>query len=193
MTENETTPALSPAQWTVNLWQGEDILRIREAEDAVANAMPTNSLGMPLRLGDTSSVTEAVARRDELQREAKPRAIQVTVERLPRKLFRDLVKKHPPRDGDEGDKEYGFNQEDLAEELLAYDKEGKRTIVAPAFKSSASRQEFLDDLSDAQFTLLFEAAYEVNRGGVPDPKADMSLRVTQIYGETSKLPERLGD
>ncbi len=195
MTEAKPTeqPVLNPTQWTVNLWQGDDLFRIQEAEDAVAEAMPTNALGQPLRLGDTSALTEAVARRDELQREAAPRAIQATVQRLPRKLFRDLVKKHPPRDGDEEDKEYGFNQEELAEELLAYDKDGAKTLIAPTFKSRAFRQEFLDDLSDAQFTVLFGAAYAVNRGGVPDPKADMSSRVSQIYAETSRSPERLGD
>lgn len=182
----DETPILNPTQWTVKLWHGDDLFRIQEAEEAVAAAMPTNALGVPLRLGDTTALDAAVTRRDELQQEAEPRAIKATVQRLPRKQFRELVKKHPPREGDEGDKEYGFNQEALADDLVP------PSLVAPKFKSDAFKEEFLDNLSDAQFGLLFDAAYAVNRGGVPDPKADMSSRVSQIYGETSTSPERLG-
>lgn len=183
---SDETPVLNPTQWTVNLWQGDDLFRIQEAEQAVAAAMPTNSLGVPIRLGDTSALTEAVAYRDQLRDEAEPRAIKATVQRLPRKQFRDLIKAHPPREGDEADKEIGFNEEAVADELVP------ACLVAPEFKSPAFREEFLDNLSDAQFGLLFDAAYAVNRGGVPDPKADMSSRVSQIYGETSTSPERLG-
>lgn len=189
-----TDAELKPTQICVPLFQGDDMRRVQEAFEAIEDAKRRYATLATVaktatgnRLGDGDGLEEArlevlrlAAEYDDLVNDAKTRAVAVVVEHLGRKQWRTLTVECPPREGVKGDENLGFDEEKMGDLLLMH--EG--TIVEPAFPSVAAKQAWLDKRSDAQFELLFNAAYTVNRGSLPDPKANMLSTLTQIFDAT---------
>lgn len=161
--------SVTPRTAEVVIYQGDDLARIAELRRAVEVAGA--NIG-PARIGDTSpSPAQAAAQEyDDFVTEAAERAVLVTLRQLPRKEWRELRAKHPPRKDNEDDAAAGFNIETLGDDLVP------AAIVSPEFPSRADRDEFLDSLADADFERLMLTAHALNTQPVADPKAQPSLR-----------------
>lgn len=176
---------------TVLLFQGDDLDPIsesaRDAERAVKTAPPS-------RLGDAEGPAhESLKAFDDLMDEATDRALKVRLTALPRKAYRDLLHKHPVRmvqseDGErvnDEDAGWGFNRETFGDDIVP------ACVDADQFASAEQRDEFLDALSDGDFTKLYSAAVTLNQSQGPDPKVRLSSHLAPTSDETSTSPERL--
>lgn len=189
-------PEIKPRTQEVPLFQGGDLARIKELSKAVESALGRTSVR---RLGEGSSdATAAAAEHDAFVEEAKARAVIVTIVALGRRQWRDLVLKHPPREGDKADEEFGFNVQDLGEDLVCLSL--MRPGSSPRFDAvegdetglqvSPEAVVWVDQLAHADFQRIFSAAYLLNEESF-DPKADHVSRVARIGEEISTSPSRL--
>ena len=192
-----TDSTLKPKSATIPLYQGDDAENLAELRMAVAIAerqleqkrgLLDSQQDRARRVGDPVAVTSdeiAAAEREVKEKQdaydaavdqAADRAIEVRVQSIGRRRFRDLVASNPPRTSTDDDGEtvidaddvpFGVNIETFPMALLAYvdsDDTDVRTTVAPAFKGSKDAQEFYDDqVSDGDFEKIWMAAYWVNR------------------------------
>jgi hypothetical protein len=119
---------------------------------------------------------------------------------MPRKAYGALLVEHPPRDdvrapdttGPDGetipgevtetfeqDATFGFDVDGMSEPLVlgclrAWDDDARPEDEPRQFDTDDDLVAFADDLSDAEFSRLFSAAVQLNRGGGPDPKVRLS-------------------
>lgn len=173
------TTFIKPRTEEVVLFQGDDLERLEELLGKVSSAVSQTGVRL---LGEDDPTQDAAKVYDDFVTEATERAVKVRIKALPRKVFRDLVAKHPPRDDNDADKGFGFNYETLADDLVA------PCVDGPVFSSESEREAFLDSLSDAHFSKLYSAALKMNRGDVDVPK-DLSSQLARISGATSKSLE----
>lgn len=179
-------PKIKPRERTYIVLQGDDFERQRELAQAIEAAAVQAST--PSRLGDSRSVREAAKAYDDFMEEARERGQVVPLRMLrPRGAFRALVAEHPARDGNEDDAANGFHSEDfpVALVLASIVREGD-------FATDADVEEFVDSLSDADFSGIYAEAYKLNEEMQRDPKVSLSSRLGQTSDETSQPPTRLG-
>jgi hypothetical protein len=158
---------ITPRQARVHIFQGDDEARILELRAEADRLKPDQKRVTQPRLlheDPEGEYVRACEAHDEFKREAETRALVITVQALRRKQWRSLVAANPPREDDAGDKQLGVNILTFPEALVP------ASIVAPTFDSPADRDDFLDQLSDAQYDELFWTAFRLNRGGGVDPK-----------------------
>lgn len=183
---------LSPRIHTVTLYQGDDLANLEalaqkvnalreELEDAKKDAKDAP----PLLNGETDPVAEAKARladaeveHDNFLAQAEPRAVKIVLRALGRKTFRQLVDSHPPREGNDDDKNAGVNEDTFVEALVPL------AIASPTFSSDAEREAFLDSLTAAQFRSLYLWAYALNTVEGATPKALTGFAPSQSAPET---------
>lgn len=170
----------------VPIFQGDDLAAIEQAEIDFAHAEADRKSGPAGRLNpDTSNAQEAADKFDALVKEAMTRAVKVKVQAIGRK-YRHLLVEHPPRADNATDEQYGFNETTFFDALLEYfdGETGDRTIIEPPFTSRQELVDWLNGLTDGQFTELAATAVRVNQGGQPDPKASLGSRAAQMYAAT---------
>lgn len=178
-------PTLNARTTTVTLFQGDDFDREAELRRALEQAAVKSP--NPARLNEDSSVAAAAVAYDEFVAEAAERGVTVTLRALKRNDWREVVSNHPPREDHEGDASWGFNYETLADDLVPLSVQ-----IDGQFKDARERDDFLDELSDADFSALYSAAVRLNQTQGPDPKASVSSRLGLTGDATSERPTRLG-
>jgi hypothetical protein len=174
-----TSPTLSVRTTRIPLYQGDDLERIEELRADLERAK--HAEGGPARVGDTGSgVASAKAALLAAYAEAKPRAVLVTVKALGRRQWRSLIEAHPPREGNREDDMHGgiANINTLQDPLVV------ASITEPEFPTPADRDDFLDALSDADFTSIFRAAFALNRVPGGDPKDLLAFEQITASDET---------
>ena len=183
---------LHPREATVPLWQGDDLAKIADLEAAVVRAAGNDTLR---RVGDqVAEASTAASAHDAFVTEAKGRAVMLRLTALPRKKWKRIITAHPARENNADDARAGFNIEDGADELIEAciaEASCDTPDLLPNLASQANREAFLDSLSDGQFSQLLSVAVGLNRGVSPDPKADMSSRLTRTSAGTSESVPRL--
>jgi hypothetical protein len=182
-----STHLISRRTEQVPIFQGDDAAAIEQARRDF-NRVAAAEVRPPLRQGDPTPVQEAAEAYDAVVADALPRAVMATVRALGRRAYRHLRAAHPPREGNDGDRDLGFNEDTFLDALLEYFDAGEKTIAEPDFANRESLIAWLDDLNDGNFTQLAEAAVRVNEGGSPDPKDSLGSRVSRLYDVTSKSP-----
>lgn len=156
---------------------------IQATKQAAERARKSNQVRLlselPPGAFEDARVAELEAEREALVTEAEANG-EVTIATLQalaakdgvpgRKRWADLIKAHPPREGDdvpeatrEADKRLGVNDEAFGEALVPL------SIVA--LEPDMPVDDLLDNLSSAQFDLLYAVAFGLNRGTGSDPKA----------------------
>lgn len=159
---NSTT--IAPRTDKVVIFQGDDEARINELREAAERAKPDPKAQRLLHEDPEAAYRAACEEHDEYKREAETRAVVLVVQALRRKQWRSLVAEHPPRENNAGDTQLGINLLSFPDALVP------ASLADPAFDTPADREDFLEQLSDAQFDELFWSAFRLNRGGALDPK-----------------------
>lgn len=186
---------LKKRETTVILFQGDDLDPITERLDAVKRNAQINT---PRRLGDADPLVESMGDYDTFMEGAVERAVKLKLVALGKTKYREMLSEHPPRmvpdpdpdaeDGaevvheDDGD---GFNRATLGDDLIP------ACIAEGQFDTDAEAAEFIEDLSDGDYSKVFSAALRLNSSLGPDPKARLSSHLEPISNETSPSPERL--
>lgn len=178
-------PTITPRTTTVTLFQGNDF----DAERRLRRAVETAAVKAdnPKRIGDSPDVMAAAEAYDAFVAEAAARGITVTLQALRRKDWRPLVAKHVPREDNDTDAAWGFNYETMCDDLVP-----ASVVLGVQFMSTTDRDDFLDSLSDADFSSLYSEAVRLNQGAGPDPKVRVSSQLARTGDETSEEPTRLG-
>lgn len=176
--------ALKKRTDTVLLYQGDDLEQLLELKKALAVAERQQASG-EARLGDGSAhVDEARAELESFIDVATARAVEVTLTALGRIKWRNLVKAHPPREGNADDADSGLNTETFYDELVPLSVTNVEGGLEPV-QGSAAIAEFIDDLTDANFERLSHAAFLLNRvSSSVDPKAWIGSGPTPESDET---------
>lgn len=126
------------------------------------------------RVGTLENEREALV----AEAEANGEVVVVTLQALGKKdgvpgrrRWSDLTKANPPRDGDDvpedvraADAELGVNDETFGEALVPLS-------IAEISDPDLDVEDLLDNLSSAQFGLLYAVAFSLNRATGSDPKA----------------------
>ena len=169
---------LKPRTARIRIYQPDDLDRIGELQHAIA-AAAARPKGAPQRIGSPeTSYADAVSAYEEFVAEAEPRADVVVVKALGFKKWRALKAEHPARTNDQGetleaDAEIGgLNAETFPEAAVL------ACLIEPEFSTAADRVEFVEELSLANLTSAFQAAYSLNEFAVTDPKAWLAFAPT---------------
>lgn len=172
--------AFKPRTWVVELYEGDWQQRIEDAAKAVdrARANPT-----PAMFGEESDVAVAEREYNALLDAAVDERVCVTLQAVGRKKWAELVETNPPRTDEavpedlrKGDAKLGVNDQAFGEALVPL------SIVA--VEPEMDKNDLLDNISSAQFDLLYGRAFELNKGVGADPKAVPRLTPSQSSSET---------
>lgn len=122
---------------------------------------------------EDARVAELEAEREALVAEAEENG-EVTVVTLQalskkdgksgRRRWNDLVSEHPPRDDNEADIELGINDSTFGEALVPLS-------IIDSSDQDLTVDDLLDEVSSAQFDLLYAVAFSLNRGVGSSPKS----------------------
>lgn len=91
-----------------------------------------------------------------------------------------------------GDRGQGEDGQPLGEGALSVFRVFSQTEgVAPDVSTRALLEQWLDLLSDTEFSALYSRAVQLNEGNLPDPKVRFSSLLDQTSDGTLESPERL--
>lgn len=180
--------AYQPRFDRVKIYQGPDLARLTELDEAVERAERqvkaiTSRPAQTRLLGDQDPETEAreahalaAAERDEFAAEAEERVVIVHLVPRPRLRWRQLMREHVARSDKEDDKVFGVNMETLPDALLLESIDVEQSTIEGDIAA------FLDSLSDYDYyDRLFLAAWALNRGSAP---ADPTRRLLSASSPT---------
>lgn len=171
------TKHLKPRTARFVLYQGDDMAVLAELKRAADHASSE-----PNPRGGGAGVEETAAYEAFLD-EAAERAVEIVLQAIGRRRWRDLVVAHPPRmvesePDDEGktrqvehddDVQWGVNTETFPRALLTFVDGDYRTIVDPDLGDDL--EAFIDDeLAEGDFEKFWIAAFQLNASPSRDPK-----------------------
>lgn len=166
---------IQPRQAVVTIYQGDFIDRIRHLERQALAAVEAEG-SAPRMLSEVPESHRIAEEHDELVKEAEESAIHVRVQALGRRAWKALVAEHPPREGNDGDKTVGVNEETFQEALVA-------VSIAEPVMDEAGTTQFIDSVADADFMRIYYTAFALNRTSGGDPKAGLASRLTHKSDE----------
>lgn len=156
-----------PRTRKVELFQGDWDQVLEEAAKAVEDARSASEVRT---LGEIPEVARLAAEHDRLREEAIADLVVVTLRALSRREWSEMVAANPPRTGEDvpehirkADESLGVNDQALGDVLVP------ASIVT--IEPQMSVADLLDNISSAQFDLLYGHAFALNRGTGADPKA----------------------
>ena len=177
-------PSLTPRTETVLLYQGDDRDKIAELLTEVQ--VEAVKLAGPNRVNEPA--VEAVEAYNAFLAEAETRAVRCGLSSIGRTRWRDLLEQHTVtktvkvEDADEN--KYEREVTDLDQRAFS-EAVVPLALVEPKFDTEDAKRAFLDELNDADFSLLYSAAYKANASsGVVDPKALNASDLIQPSDET---------
>jgi hypothetical protein len=169
---------IKPRTASFVLYQGDDMARLAELKRAADQAAGGS------RMDDGA---DEAAEYEAFLDEAAERAVEVAVQAIGRRRWRDLVMAHPSRmvesePDDEGktrmvehddDVQWGVNTETFPRALLTYvdpEKPETRTLVNPSLSGEELGEFVDDDLSEGDFEKAWITAFGLNASPSRDPK-----------------------
>lgn len=186
---------IKPRTARVVVYQGDDLARLGEYDDAVAKAEEAKkraekSGGVRLMHEDdpveaaVQALDAAKAERDAFAAEAEARGVVIVLHAQPRKTWRKLMDEHPARDREQHPEDYPIgpcNIETLPDALLPLSIDREQSTI------DGDLTEFLESLSDYDYyDRLFLQAFALNRGSaMADPTQRLASGLSQISAATS--------
>lgn len=174
--------AIKPRTARVVIYQGDDLATLAEldnkverAQDALKQAERAAKAAQPPRMMHEAPVDPSVAAaddltaakvtRDEFAAEAEERGVVVVMHAQPRRVWRELMRDHAPRENASEDAALGVNMETLPDALLPISIDREQSTI------EGDMLEFLESLSDYDYyDRLFLQAFALNRGSaMADP------------------------
>lgn len=171
---------VDPRTSEVTIYQGDYLDRLRFLERQYDEMVKAESKTTQT-LTDVPE-SEALAEQHEaLKAEAEETAIHVKVRAIRRSQYRELADKYPPRTGDDvdpsivlSDSKMGVNEKEfrlvLVPAAIVEIRVGEK-VTAWAETSKEDREEFLDEITEADFELLFSHAFALVNAFGASPKA----------------------
>ena len=156
--------------------RGDLAARFDELERQLREARDSNG---PQRMGATSAAMQIVEQQNALRAEMADAMLPIVVRALPRPEWLALTKRHPPREGNDGDQALGTDLSALMEEAIP------ACVVEPEMDAE-DWEMFNAKVSSGDFDKVFTAVWDVNRSGVDLPKSRLSLLVTAESADDSK-------
>ncbi|MFI6302176.1 hypothetical protein ACIBCH_09915 [Amycolatopsis thailandensis] len=120
-----------------------------------------------------------------LEEQMAAATVEMRVEALPRKAWRELCLEHQPREGNAADAGLLVNTDTFYDALIG------ACLVDPVL-SKKQLEKLLDKLSSYQFDKLCDAAWGVNRRDVEVPFSSTASHTITSSGGTSKPPPGSG-
>lgn len=194
---------IKPRTARVVIYQGDDLARLGEFDDAVTRAelalrraekaaKEAAKDSGPRLMHEVPPVEQAVVdareRHDEAQverdlfaEEAEGRGVVVVLHAQPRKTWRALMSEHNARDGVKDDEGLGVNMETLPDVLLPKSIDRQQSTI------EGDLDDFLESLSDYDYyDRLFLQAFALNRGSATaDPTQRLASGTSQTFDATS--------
>jgi len=192
--------AIKPRSARVVIYQGDDLERLSDLDDAVTRAetalrraeTATKAPAAPRALHEVGHPqaalhqaqerhTEAKAERDVFAAEAESRRVVVVLHAQPRRMWRELMRDHGPREGVKDDEALGVNMESLPDTLLPISIDREQSTI------EGDTVDFLEALSDYDYyDRLFLTAFALNRGAaLADPTQRLGFAPSQTSAATS--------
>lgn len=178
----------------VTIYPGDYLSRIRHLERRAKAAQDAADAGS-LTLDEAPDYLDIARQHDELVEEANAASTEIVVQALPRRQWKALCAKYPPRtvekdgvteDVAKADIRVGVNEEAFKEALVFGEtleingvEVEVKSIVAPDLTA-----EDIENLSDADFDRVYLNAFACNRSMAADPKASLVSRMTPKTDET---------
>lgn len=203
--------AIAPRIAVVTIYPGDYLDRIRLLEQRAAAAFETEK-SETRTLAEVPKYLELAEQHDALVEEAESLATHLTVQALPRRIWKQLLKDHQPRTGDDvdegtqaADAKVGFNIDTFPDALVygghvTIDGQPVRygSVINPDVDPLKTDdldlyyRDDLDDLADIDFDRVYYTAYGLNRVPGTDPKASLVSQLTAKSVETSSEHEHSG-
>lgn len=192
--------AIKPRSARVVIYQGDDLERLSDLDDAVARAetalrraeVAAKAPSQPRTLNEINHPdaelvvaqerhVEAQTDRDTFAAEAEARGVIVVLHAQPRRMWRSLMGEHGPREGVKDDEALGVNMESLPDALLPISIDREQSTV------EGDTVDFLESLSDYDYyDRLFLTAFALNRGAaLADPTQRLGFAPSQTSAATS--------
>lgn len=147
----------------------EDLHRqLADAEAAAARDKRLNSVGDVQAIGDKITAVQDQMRAD---------TIVFRMRALSRKVWAELIKKHPPRQGNDDDQQLGYNVDTFMVALI------KASTYVPDDLDDETWADLLDErITEWQFAQLQNTALALNVRKVDVPNSYAVSRLTQPSG-----------
>lgn len=118
------------------------------------------------RLG-SSAGAEAEKHLEEVKAAAAATVLDVTLEALPRKRWAEAEESNPPRDGDSSDETFQVNVDTILHEVLPLSVVEVKQRATGDVRTDITPEDWvaaLDEIDDGQYSTLFLAINNLNRG-----------------------------
>lgn len=154
---------------------GELFSRYQEVEDDLKEARQQGLADK--RLNGAASV---IARHlVEITEQMRAESVTFTLRGMPRKDWAKLVAENPARDGNQLDKTYGFNLDEVMEVAIPACIVGVKKHGEPVeFDPAADWDALADDMTDAQYENFVIKTLTVNRGRQEVPFSQAAYKLT---------------
>jgi hypothetical protein len=173
-----------PASATVRLCLRADLQADWERLDAQLLKLRQRT-SYTLAVEVTAEERALAERIQALEEQMAAATVELRVEALPRKAWRELMMAHQPREGNAADAGLLVNTDTFFDALVA------ACLVDPVL-SQEQLEKLLDKLSSYQFDKLTDAAWGVNRRDVEVPFSSTASHTITSSGGTSKPPPGSG-
>lgn len=168
-------PTVKLARKTVELYPdmqvSDEVETALDALDAAKKAAATESeapgrtLASKALTATTKAVTAAEKAHAEVQERAKSSVLEVVMDQMPKKMWREFQAAHPPRDGDKIDADWGINWDTFAGAYLEATKPQVRWQASgdPVEVIPSEWAAWVETISDPEYQKLAFAILELNR------------------------------
>lgn len=179
---------IKPRTARVVIYQGDDLEQLEKLDEAVTKAESevkrVERNAGPRLLDETDPAVEAQnaaddakAERDQFATEAEQRGVVIVLIARQRLRWRELMREHPAREGNDDDAVFQVNMDTLPDVLLPESIDREMSTL------DGDVNEFLNSLNDFDYyNRLFLAAWSLNRGAAV---ADPTQRLLSNSSQTS--------
>lgn len=168
--------AAKPAERSVEVCLRGDLVAQHEAKTRELQRVRSGPALTMIEQADDAAIAQEIL---DIEAEMSEAMLTLVVRALARTVWRGLVLKHPPRQGNDGDRVLGADFQGLMEEATPL------CVVDPELDED-DWERLSEVLSSGDWDRIFTAVWEVNREGGDVPKSRLASRVIASRGDEPK-------